>query len=45
MPYQWLLFDADNTLFDYEAGEEMALSKSFAEAGIPFHTGIQRSLR
>ena len=36
MPYQWLLFDADNTLFDYEAGEEMALSKSFDEAGIPF---------
>jgi len=36
MPYQWLLFDADGTLFDYQAGEEMALLKAFEAAGIPF---------
>ena len=36
MPYQWLLFDADGTLFNYQAGEEVALSKSFEKAGISF---------
>ena len=38
MHYQWLLFDADNTLFDYQAGEEIALFKAFEAAGIPFLT-------
>lgn len=39
MPYQWLLFDADGTLFDYQAGEEIALFKAFEAAGIPFLSG------
>ena len=34
--YQWLLFDADGTLFDYDAGEKAALSRSFARIGVPF---------
>ena len=36
MSYQWLLFDADGTLFDYEAAEEKAFMKSFEAAGIEF---------
>ncbi len=36
MPYQWLLFDADGTLFNYEAAEEKALLNSFDAAEIVF---------
>lgn len=36
MAYQWLLFDADGTLFDYQAAEEMALINTFDDSGIPF---------
>ncbi len=31
--YPWLLFDADGTLFDYDAGEKAALSATFREFG------------
>jgi 2-haloacid dehalogenase len=31
--YQWLLFDADGTLFDYERSETIALTRAFAEIG------------
>ena len=31
--YQWLLFDADGTLFDYERSETVALTRAFAEFG------------
>ncbi len=36
MPYEWLLFDADNTLFDYEAAERQALARSFEQAELPY---------
>jgi 2-haloacid dehalogenase len=34
--YQWLLFDADGTLFDYAAAEETALRAAFDECGVAF---------
>lgn len=33
--YQWLLFDADNTLFDFNAAEEYALSRTLTHFGAP----------
>jgi YjjG family noncanonical pyrimidine nucleotidase len=39
MPYKWLLFDADGTLFDYERAEASALEKTFRQAGVPFQPG------
>lgn len=36
MPYEWLLFDADGTLFDYDGAEEKALTGTFEEFQIPF---------
>lgn len=36
MAYQWLLFDADGTLFDYHRAEQMALPRAFAQMGLPF---------
>ncbi len=36
MNYTWLLFDADGTLFDYDAAESKALAAAFAEAGFPY---------
>ncbi|MBN1249974.1 MAG: YjjG family noncanonical pyrimidine nucleotidase [Anaerolineae bacterium] len=40
MPYDWLLFDADGTLFDYEAAERAALSRTFSDAGLDFDDEI-----
>lgn len=37
MMYQWLLFDADNTLFDFNLAEVKALENSFAEFGYPYN--------
>ncbi len=34
--YQWLLFDADGTLFDYDLAETQALEDTFAELDLPF---------
>jgi 2-haloacid dehalogenase len=34
--YQWLLFDADGTLFDYNRAEALALEKTFHRLGAPF---------
>jgi YjjG family noncanonical pyrimidine nucleotidase len=34
--YAWLLFDADGTLFDYDAAEARALAATFKDAGLPF---------
>jgi 2-haloacid dehalogenase len=39
MTYTWLLFDADGTLFDYEAAEAAALRLAFAQAGLPYSPG------
>ena len=36
MTYQWLLFDADGTLFDYDRAEAAALQATFAALGHPF---------
>jgi 2-haloacid dehalogenase len=38
MNYEWLLFDADGTLFDYTLAEEKALRGAFQEFDIPFST-------
>jgi YjjG family noncanonical pyrimidine nucleotidase len=37
MTYQWLLFDADNTLFDFNVAEVKALENSFAEFGYAYN--------
>lgn len=34
--YEWLLFDADGTLFDYDEAEIHALEASFQQIAIPF---------
>jgi 2-haloacid dehalogenase len=36
LEYRWLLFDADNTLFDYRKAEAFALETTFADLGILF---------
>ena len=36
MPYSWLLFDADGTLFNYVAAEELALANTFAQFDLPY---------
>ena len=36
MPYQWILFDADNTLLDFDRSEHQALKRALEERGIPF---------
>lgn len=35
MPYTWLFFDADDTLFDYGKAEGYALSAALAQTGLP----------
>jgi YjjG family noncanonical pyrimidine nucleotidase len=37
MTYQWLLFDADNTLFDFNLAEVKALESTFAEFSYPYN--------
>jgi 2-haloacid dehalogenase len=34
--YQWLLFDADGTLFDFDRAEGIALQETFRLQGVPF---------
>ncbi len=36
MLYTWFLFDADDTLFDYDKAESVALSETFAQFGCAF---------
>jgi 2-haloacid dehalogenase len=36
MKYEWLLFDADDTLFDYPTAEAKALAWTFEEVGLVF---------
>ena len=36
MKYDWILFDADNTLFDFDRSANEALEKTFADFSIPF---------
>ena len=37
--YQWLLFDADGTLFDYDRAESVALNQVFRLIGVAFDPG------
>lgn len=41
MSYQWLLFDADGTLFDYYQAEDAALSQNLALHGLAFQPNYQ----
>lgn len=45
MSYSWLLFDADGTLFDYDAAEGKALAATFEAAGFSFHTDYANTYR
>ncbi len=45
MTYRWFLFDADGTLFDYDAAEYQALSRSLAQAGLPFGPDVLETYR
>ena len=38
MKYRWLLFDADDTLFDYPKAEAKALQWTFEQSGFPFRS-------
>lgn len=42
MPYKWLLFDADGTLFDYRTAEDSALKQNFAVHGLAFQPAHQQ---
>ena len=47
MNYQWLLIDADDTLFDYEMAEADALMAAFADLGLalqPTHAEAYRQI-
>ena len=43
--YQWLFFDADGTLFDYERAEGAALRQTFQLIGAPFDPGYLAEYR
>ncbi|MBA3533089.1 MAG: noncanonical pyrimidine nucleotidase, YjjG family [Ardenticatenales bacterium] len=36
--YEWLLFDADGTLFDYDRSEGIALQRALTDVGLPFES-------
>lgn len=42
MSYDWIFFDADGTLFDYDSGQAAALAGAFDVCGLPFgaDTGV-----
>ncbi len=40
MKYEWLLFDADETLFDFDKAESAALACAFADFGLPYNGRI-----
>ncbi len=47
MVYQWILFDADGTLFDYRQAEVAALAAAFARVGLglePRHLELYRKV-
>ena len=43
--YQWLLFDADGTLFDYDRAESIALGEAFRLMGVTFDPGYLTAYR
>jgi 2-haloacid dehalogenase len=40
MRYDWIFFDADGTLFDYDTAEAAALEGAFARCGLPYKPEI-----
>ena len=40
MSYDWIFFDADGTLFDYETGEAAALRGALEFCGLPFEAAV-----
>ncbi len=40
MSYDWLLFDADNTLFDFDDAEAKALAHTFADFNLPYAPAV-----
>ncbi len=45
MSYQWLLFDVDNTLFDFDAAELNALARTFPQFGYTYAPEIGETYR
>lgn len=45
MKYEILLFDADNTVLDFDKSEEQALKVAFANNGLPFDERVLRIYR
>lgn len=45
MTYTWLLFDADGTLFDYDAAEAQALEATFDAYGLAFVPAVHEAYR
>jgi 2-haloacid dehalogenase len=45
MTYLWLLFDADGTLFDYDAAETQALGGTLAEFDLAFDSDVLATYR
>lgn len=45
MKYQWLLFDADGTLFDYDRAEAVQLGNTFESFGLGFETEYAKIYR
>ncbi len=43
--YQWLLFDADGTLFDYDRAESFALENTFRDLNLPMQPEDQETYR
>jgi YjjG family noncanonical pyrimidine nucleotidase/nucleoside triphosphatase YtkD len=43
--FHYLLFDADNTLFDYNRAETLALEESLTRFGHPYTDEVQRTFR
>lgn len=43
--YQWLFFDADGTLFDYDQAEDCALKNTFHDLNLPFIPSNQETYR
>jgi 2-haloacid dehalogenase len=43
--YQWLFFDADGTLFDYDRAEEQALGQACRRIGVHFAPDLLAAYR
>ena len=45
MKYEILLFDADNTILDFDKSEEQALSRAFCDVGLEFSQNVLKTYR